>query len=78
LSFWIFNGNSDNNRDAAEPTSLARQLGIVQDAVRIAAIVFWSAWQTPEEMKTAREPVEEIVIADFLDGVGSLPWPGCT
>ena len=25
-----------------------------------------------------RKPVEEIVIADFLDSVGSLPWPGCT
>jgi hypothetical protein len=78
LSFWVFNGNSDNNRDAVRPERLARQLRIVQDAVRIEAIVFWSAWQTTEEMKTAGKPVEEIVIADFLDSVGSLPWPGCT
>jgi hypothetical protein len=78
LSFWVFNGNSDNNRDAVRPESLARQLRIVQNAVKIDAIVFWSAWQTPEEMKAAKKPVEEIVIHDFLDGVGSLPWPGCT
>jgi hypothetical protein len=78
LSFWVFNGNSDNNRDAVQPERLARQLRIVQSAVRIEAIVFWSGWQTPEEMKTARDPVEEIVIADFLDAVGSLPWAGCT
>jgi hypothetical protein len=77
LSFWVFNGNSDNNRDAVQPESLARQLRIVQEAVRIDAIVFWSGWQTTEEMKTAGKPVEEIVIADFLDSVGSLPWPGC-
>jgi hypothetical protein len=78
LSFWVFNGNSDNNRDAVQPESLVRQLRIVQDAVRIEAIVFWSGWQTTEEMKTAGKPVEEIVIADFLGSVGSLPWPGCT
>ena len=43
LSFWIFNGKSDNNRDAVHPKRLARQLRIVQDAVGIEAIVFWSA-----------------------------------
>jgi hypothetical protein len=45
----------------------------VQDAVGIEAIVFWSAW-----MPTAKEPVEQIVIDEFLDCIGSLPWPGCT
>jgi hypothetical protein len=78
LSFWVFNGNSDNDRDAVRPESVARQLRIVQDAVGIEAIVFWSAWQTTDEMRTAKDPVEEIVIDDFLDSVGSLPWPGCT
>jgi hypothetical protein len=78
LSFWVFNGNSANNRDAVGPESVARQLEIVQAAVRIEAIVFWSGWQTPEEMGSAREPVEEIVIPEFLESVGSLPWPGCT
>jgi hypothetical protein len=78
LSFWVFNGNSDNDRDAVQPESVARQLRIVQDAVGIEAIVFWSAWQTTDEMRTAKEPVEEVVIDDFLDSVGSLPWPGCT
>jgi hypothetical protein len=78
LSFWVFNGNSHNNRYAVRPERLARQLRIVQAAVRIEAIVFWSGWQTPEEMTKAKKPVEEIVIADFLDSVGSLPWPGCT
>jgi hypothetical protein len=78
LSFWVFNGNSDNDRDAVQPESLARQLEIVQDAVGVEVIVFWSGWQTKEEMRTAKEPVEELVIDDFLDSVGSLPWPGCT
>ena len=77
LSFWVFNGKSQNNRDAVQPASVARQLQIVQDAVGIEAIVFWSAWQSKEEMRTAKEPVQEIVIAAFLDSVGSLPWPGC-
>lgn len=78
LSFWVFNGNSDNDRDAVQPESMARQLQIVQDAVGIEAIVFWSGWQTTDEMRTAKEPVEEIIIDDFLESVGSLPWPGCT
>ena len=78
LSFWVFNGGSHNDRDALQPKRLDRQLRIVQDAVGIEAIVFWSAWQTVDEMRTAKEPVEEIVIKDFLDSVGSLPWPGCT
>jgi hypothetical protein len=77
LSFWVFNGQSDNDRDAVHPKRLARQLRIVQDAVGIEAIVFWSAWQTVHEMRTAKEPVEPIVIAKFLLSVGSLPWPGC-
>jgi hypothetical protein len=78
LSFWAFNRNSQNNRDAVQPESVAHQLGIVQDAAGIDAIVFWSGWQTPDEMRTAKKPVEPIVIADFLSSVGSLPWPGCT
>jgi hypothetical protein len=78
LSFWVFNGGSHNDRDALQPKRLDRQLRIVQDAVGIEAIVFWSAWQTVDEMRTAKEPVEAIVIANFLRSVGSLPWPGCT
>ncbi len=78
LSFWVFSGKSHNDRDAVQPKSLARQLRIVQDAVGIEAIVVWSAWQTVDEMRTAKEPVEQIVIAKFLLSVGSLPWPGCT
>jgi hypothetical protein len=78
LSFWVFNGNSDNNRDAVQPKSVARQLRIVQDAVGVEAIVFWSAWQTRDEMQTAKKPVEQIDIANFLSNVGALPWPGCT
>jgi hypothetical protein len=78
LSFWAFNRNSQNNRDAVQPESVAHQLGIVQDAAGIDAIVFWSGWQTQDEMRTAKKPVEPIVIADFLSSVGSLPWAGCT
>jgi hypothetical protein len=78
LSFWVFNGNSANDRDAVQAGSIARQLQIVQDAVGIEAIVFWSGWQTKDEMKAAKKSVEEIVIAEFLESVGSLPWPGCT
>jgi hypothetical protein len=78
LSFWVFNGNSQNSRDAVQPASIARQLQIVQDAVGVKAIVFWSAWQTEDEMRTAKEPVGEIVIPSFLSSVGALPWPGCT
>jgi hypothetical protein len=40
LSFWVFNGNSDSDRDAVQPKSVARQLRIVQDAVGVEAIVF--------------------------------------
>jgi hypothetical protein len=80
LSFWVFNKRPPNHpvRPAVAPESLARQLQIVQDAVGIEAILFWSAWQTKPEMETAKKPVEPIVIDDFLDSVGSLPWPGCT
>jgi hypothetical protein len=78
LSFWVFNRNSDNNRDAVQPESIARQLQIVQDAAGIEAIVFWSAWQTTQEMESGPKPVEPICIKAFLDSVGSLPWPGCT
>jgi hypothetical protein len=78
LSFWVFNSNSDNNRDAVQPESVARQLQIVQDAPGIEAIVFWSGWQTTQEMESDTKPVEPICIKAFLDSVGSLPWPGCT
>jgi hypothetical protein len=57
---------------------VARQLRIVQRAVGVDAILFWSGWQTKQEMKTAKKPVEPIDIADFLLSTGSLPWPGCT
>jgi hypothetical protein len=80
LSFWVFNKRppDDPVRPAVAPESLARQLEIVQDAVGIEAILFWSAWQTPQEMQSAKKPVEPIDIPAFLDSVGSLPWPGCT
>jgi hypothetical protein len=80
LSFWVFNKRppDDPARPAVAAESLARQLGIVQDAVGIEAILFWSAWQTPREMQSAKKPVEPIQIKQFLDSVGSLPWPGCT
>jgi hypothetical protein len=80
LSFWVFNKRPPNDpvRPAVAPESLARQLQIVQDAVGIEAILFWSGWQTKPEMESAKKPVEPIVIDDFLDSVGSLPWPGCT
>jgi len=78
LSFWVFNGGSANNRSAVPPKSVARQLQIVQDAVGVDAILFWSGWQTQKEMESAKEPVEPININDFLLSVGSLPWPGCT
>jgi hypothetical protein len=78
LSFWVFNGGSDSNRSAVPPERVARQLQIVQRAVGVEAIVFWSGWQTKKEMETAEDPVEAIRIDDFLVGTGSLPWPGCT
>jgi hypothetical protein len=78
LSFWVFNGGSANNRRAVSPRSVGRQLEIVQGAGGVDAILFWSAWQTAEEMESAKEPVEPININDFLLSVGSLPWPGCT
>ena len=77
VSFWVFNGRSVNNRQAVSPESVARQLEAVQQAVGVAAILFWSGWQTKHEMKTATEPVEPIDIRDFLLSVGTLPWPGC-
>jgi len=78
LSFWVFNGGSNNNREGVPPESVARQLRIVQRAVGVDAILFWSGWQTKQEMKTAKKPVEPIDIADFLLSTESLPWPGCT
>jgi hypothetical protein len=78
LSFWVFNGGSADNRRAVPPKMLARQLEIVQAAVGVEAILFWSAWQTEREMELAKKPVEPININDFLLSVGSLPWPGCT
>jgi hypothetical protein len=78
VSFWVFNGNSANNRRAVAPASVARQLRVVQQAVGVEAILFWSAWQTEQEMESAKKPVEPIDINDFLLSVGSLPWPGCT
>jgi hypothetical protein len=78
LSFWVFNGGSANHRRAVPPESVARQLEIVQAAVGVEAILFWSGWQTKREMQSAKEPVEPINIKEFLTSVGSLPWPGCT
>jgi hypothetical protein len=78
LSFWVFNGASKSKRKAVSPLSVARQLEIVQGAMGVEAIVFWSAWQTRHEMETADKPVQAIGIADFLSDTGTLPWPGCT
>jgi hypothetical protein len=79
LSLWVFNERpaDDPVRPAVAPASIARQLGIVQAAEGVGAIVFWSGWQTAREMRSAAKPVEPIDIADFLRSVGSLPWPGC-
>ena len=78
LSFWVFNGRSANNRRAVPPASVARQLRIVQRAVGIDAILFWSGSQTEQEMASAKEPVEPIAIDGFLLATGALPWPGCS
>ena len=78
LSFWVFKGRPDSDRSAVSPKSVARQLQIVQNAAGVEAILFWSAWQTEQEMELAEKPVEPIDIDDFLVGTGSLPWPGCT
>jgi hypothetical protein len=77
LSFWVFNGNSVNERDAVTPDSVARQLQAVQRSAGITAVLFWSGWQTKEEMRNARKPVEPIDLGDFLAAVDSLPGPGC-
>ena len=77
LSFWVFNGKSQNDRSAVPPESVARQLEIVQRSDGVEAILFWSGWQTKKEMRTAKDPVEEIDIEEFLVNSGALPWPGC-
>ena len=77
LSFWVFNGKSENDRDAVTPASVARQLRLVQDSTGITAILFWSGSETPLGMARAKEPVEEINIVELLDNTGTLPWPGC-
>jgi len=77
LSFWVFKKRSpDDVRPAVTPESLALQLEIVQDAVGIEAILFWSGWQTTQDMVSAK--VQVIDIHDLLKSTGSLPWPGCT
>jgi hypothetical protein len=74
LSLWVLSGS----REAVSPASVADQLTIVQHApLGVEAILFWSAWETPEEMKNAPDPVEEIVIDTFLTTTGVLPWSGC-
>jgi hypothetical protein len=73
LSLWFLSGS----RKAVSPASVADQLTIVQRAAGIEAILFWSGWETRDEMRTAPEPVEEINIAAFLSDTGVLPWPGC-
>jgi hypothetical protein len=78
VSFWVFNGRSENNRDAVRPVSVARQLEIVQASEGVEAILFWSGWQTTDEMENAEKPVEAIDIEAFLVRTGTLPWPGCT
>jgi hypothetical protein len=77
LSFWVFNGKSENDRDAVTPASVARQLHLVQDSAGIRAILFWSGSETESEMRTTKEPVEEVDIVELLDNTGALPWPGC-
>jgi hypothetical protein len=77
LGLWVFNGGSDSNRNAVSPDSVADQLAIVQRAVGIEAILFWSAWQTRDEMRAAEDPVEPIDIGPFLRSTGALPRPGC-
>jgi hypothetical protein len=77
LSFWVFNGRSANNRQAVSPDLVARQLQVVRGAGGITAILFWSGWQSADEMESAKKPVEPIDINDFLLSVGTLPWPGC-
>jgi len=80
LSLWVFNTRpaDDPVRPAVAPASIARQLKIVQNAAGIETVVFWSGWQTTQEMQSADKPVEPIDIDQFLLRVGSLPWPGCT
>jgi hypothetical protein len=73
----VFNENSENNRCAVTPASIARQLSLLQDSTGIEAILLWSGSQTPEEMRNAPKPVEEIHIDTFLTSTGVLPWPGC-
>ena len=77
LSFWVFNGKSENDHDAVTPASIALQLQLVQDSARIKAILFWSGSETPSGMRRAKEPVEEINIVEVLGSTGTLPWPGC-
>ena len=77
VSFWVFNGGSSNNRRATLPDAVALQLDAVQRSIGIAAVLFWSGWQTKHEMETAEDPVEGIDLIEFMEQVGSLPWPGC-
>jgi hypothetical protein len=77
LSFWVFNGKSENDRDAVTPASIGLQLQLVQQSAGIEAILFWSGSETPSGMRRAKEPVEEIDIVELLDSTGALPWPGC-
>jgi hypothetical protein len=76
VSFWVFNERSADNRRAASPDLVARQLEIVHSAGRVAATVFWSGWQSADEMLSANKPVEPIDIVEFLRSVGTSPWSG--
>ena len=53
IGFWVFNGGSSSNRDATLPDAVDLQLEAVQRSIGIAAILFWSGWQTTQEMETA-------------------------
>jgi hypothetical protein len=78
LSFWVFNATKlPAIRQAVAPKRIGRQLELVQNATGIDAVVFWSGWQTTDEMENAPKPVEAIDIVKFLGRTGALPWPGC-
>ena len=77
LSFWVLNGGSSSDRCATLPDAVALQIEELQRSIGIAAILFWSGWQTKHEMETAKDPVEAIHLIRFMEQTGSLPWPGC-
>ncbi len=76
LSFWVFNrGGSRDDRRAALPESMRRQLRILQEYCGVNIIVLWAGRETDGGIQAGDS--EPLNAHDFLTQVRELPPAGC-